>query len=84
MSKFDGVLGRRATPAALGPVARPARQGKSSDPEYQKTTVYLPKQLHRDVKIACLQADPPLDMSDVVEQQLADWLKHKTSRLVGA
>lgn len=74
MSKFDGVLGRRATAEAPGPVARTARQGKSSDPEYQKTTVYLPKQLHRDVKIACLQADPPLDMSDVIEQKLADWL----------
>lgn len=74
MSKFDSVLGRRATPDASGPVARAARQGKSSDPEYQKTTVYLPKQLHRDVRIACLQADPPLDMSDVIAQRLADWL----------
>jgi len=74
MSKCDGVLGRRSTPEARTTVARPARQGKSSDPGYQKTTVYLPKQLHRDVKIACLQADPPLDMSDVIEQKLADWL----------
>ena len=74
MSKFDGVLGRRATADVPGPVARPARQGKSSDPEYQKTTVYLPKQLHRDVKIACLQTEPPLDMSDIIEQKLADWL----------
>ena len=75
MSKFDGVLGRHATAdAPPPPAARPARQGKSSDPEYQKTTVYLPRQLHRDVKIACLQADPPLDMSDVIEQKLADWL----------
>ena len=49
--------------------------GKSADPDYQKTTVYLRKQLHRNVKIACLKANPPLDMSDVVEQQLADWLK---------
>lgn len=74
MSKFDGVLGRRSTLETPVTVARSARQGKSSDPGYQKTTVYLPKELHRDVKIACLQADPPLDMSDVVEQKLADWL----------
>ena len=87
MSKFDGVLGQRATPAAKPepPAAKPAaRQGKSSDPEYQKTTVYLPKQLHRDVKIACLQADPPLDMSDVIEQKLTDWLSTQTlARLSG-
>ena len=44
-------------------------------PDYQKTTVYLSKQLHRNVRIACLKATPPLDMSDVVAQQLTDWLK---------
>ena len=74
MSKFDGVLGRRTTADTPAPGTRPSRQGKSSNPGYQKTTVYLPKQLHRDVRIACLQADPPLDMSDVIEQKLADWL----------
>ena len=49
--------------------------GKSAAPDYQKTTVYLSKQLHRNVRIACLKATPPLDMSDVVAQQLTDWLK---------
>ena len=71
MRKFDGVLGRSTKPIE----AVPRAPGKSADPDYQKTTVYLRKQLHRNVKIACLKANPPLDMSDVVEQQLADWLK---------
>ena len=62
---------RMTTVAALSARAT----GKSADPDYQKTTVYLSKQLHRNVKIACLKATPPLDMSDVVAQQLADWLK---------
>ena len=76
MSKFDGVLGRRSQPIKAAPTVLPARPtGKSADPDYQKTTVYLRKQLHRNVKIACLKATPPLDMSDVVAQQLADWLK---------
>ena len=84
MSKFDGVLGRSDKPHKTVSKNLSARTpGKSADPDYQKTTVYLSKHLHRDVKIACLKATPPLDMSDVVEQQLADWLKHKTSRLVG-
>ena len=65
MSKFDDVLGRRNQPIkALSARAT----GKSADPNYQKTTVYLKKQLHRNVKIACLKATPPLDMSDVVAQ----------------
>ena len=71
MSKFDGVLGRSTQPLEAVPKVLSARApGKSADPDYQKTTVYLRKQLHRNVKIACLKANPPLDMSDVVEQQL--------------
>ena len=78
MSKFDGVLGRSNQPIKAVPKVLSARAtGKSADPDYQKTTVYLKKQLHRNVKIACLKATPPLDMSDVVAQQLADWLKTK-------
>ena len=76
MSKFDGVLGRSTQPIEAVPKVLSTRAlGKSADPDYQKTTVYLRKQLHRNVKIACLKANPPLDMSEVVEQQLTDWLK---------
>ena len=78
MSKFDGVLGRSAKPIKAAPKGSPARTpGKSANPGYQKTTVYLSKHLHRDVKIACLKANPPLEMSDIVEQQLTDWLNSK-------
>ena len=59
----------------VDPVDRIPDPGAHADPGYQKITVYLRKQLHRNVKIACLKANPPLDISDVVEQQLADWLK---------
>ena len=76
MSKFDGVLRRSNQPVKAVPKVLSARvTGKSADPDYQKTTVYLEKQLHRNVKIACLKATPPLDMSDVIAQQLAGWLK---------
>ena len=78
MSKFDGVLGRSDELIKAVPKGSPARTlGKSAHPGYQKTTVYISKQLHRDVKIACLKENPPLDMSDVVEQQLADWLARR-------
>ena len=84
MSKFDGLLGRSDKPikaSPTGPSTRgkstPSTRGKSTDPDYQKTTVYLSKGLHRNVKIACLKTNPPLDMSDVIEQQLANWLKSR-------
>ena len=65
MSKFDGVLGRSTQPLeTVSKVLSARAPGKSADPDYQKTTVYLRKQLHRNVKIACLKANPPLDMSD--------------------
>jgi hypothetical protein len=79
MSKFDGVLGRSDKPTKAGPTG-PSTRGKSTDPNYQKTTVYLSKDLHRNVKIACLKTNPPLDMSDVIEQQLANWLKAQPAR----
>ena len=78
MSKFDGVLGRSDKLIGAVPKGSPARTlGKSAHPGYQKTTVYLSKQLHRDVKIACLKENPPLDMSEVVEQQLTNWLARR-------
>ena len=49
MSKFDGVLGRSNQPIETVPKVLSARApGKSADPDYQKTTVYLRKQLHRE------------------------------------
>ena len=81
MSKFDGVLGRSTQPLKAVPKVLSARApGKSADPDYQKTTVYLRKQLHRNVKIACLKANPPLDMSDVVRaatRRLAENTKYR-------
>jgi hypothetical protein len=80
MSRFDGVLERSNKPVKTVPRDLSNRTpGKSAHPDYQKTTVYLSKHLHRDVKIACLKANPPLDMSDVVERQLTNWLKSQQS-----
>ena len=82
MSKFDGLLKRSTTPIKAAPKGSPARTpGKSANPDYQKTTVYLSKHLHRNIKIACLKANPPLDMSDLVEQELTNWLNARTKHL---
>jgi hypothetical protein len=45
---------------------------KSSDTNYIRTTFYLPKNLHKRLKIKAAQDDR--DMSGIVEELLAHWL----------
>lgn len=49
---------------------------KSKDANYQRTTVYLPKDLHRQFKMAALAQD--LEMSAVVEELIRDWLQNQS------
>jgi len=46
---------------------------KSRDPLYTKFTTYVPKQVHRAVKLKALEKNR--ELSDLVEQLLSDWLK---------
>lgn len=53
---------------------QPSPKGaKSTDPEYVKFTTYIRKTTHRAVKMKALQQER--ELSDLVEQLLADWLK---------
>lgn len=52
---------------------------KSKDPDYQRTTVYLPKALHRKLRAAAIADDR--EMSDVIEELVQQWLENiQTSR----
>ncbi|AFY47332.1 Ribbon-helix-helix protein, copG family [Nostoc sp. PCC 7524] len=46
---------------------------KSTDPAYTRTTIYLPKQLHRQLKAAA--ASQERQMSDIVAELIEQWLK---------
>lgn len=50
--------------------ARPIAKGK--DPNYQRTTIYLPKALHRRFKAAAIESER--EMSDIVEELVEQWL----------
>lgn len=50
---------------------------KSKDPDYQRTTVYLPKALHRELRIAAITEG--LEMSDVIEDLVKEWLESRKS-----
>jgi ribosomal protein L1 len=45
---------------------------KSTDPNYVRTTVYLPKQLHRRMKSMALAQDR--QMSDIMAELVENWL----------
>ncbi len=48
------------------------KKSKSSNPYYMRTTVYLPKKLHRQLKSAA--ADEEREISEIVEELVANWL----------
>lgn len=79
-SRFDDLFSaaRRQTkdaPLSSTPL-QPTRKSKSTDPDYVRTTVYLPKQLHQQLKIAAATGEK--DMSGIVEELIANWLKSKS------
>jgi hypothetical protein len=55
----------------------PSKKSKSSDPDYMRTTVYLPKKLHRRLKSAA--ADEEKEISEIVEELVANWLASRTN-----
>jgi hypothetical protein len=45
---------------------------KSTDPAYTRTTIYLPKQVHRQLKTVA--ASQERQMSDIVTELIEQWL----------
>lgn len=76
-SRFDALFGaaKQKEQAAESTDSKPARKSKSTDPDYVRTTVYLPKHLHKRLKAAA--ADEEREMSDVVEELVEQWLKSR-------
>lgn len=50
-------------------------KSKSTDPDYVRTTVYLPKKLHRKLKLAA--AADERQMSDIMTELVEQWLEKK-------
>ncbi|MEO8892965.1 MAG: CopG family transcriptional regulator, partial [Coleofasciculaceae cyanobacterium] len=62
-SRFDELFGAvRGQELVTEPLSKPARKSKSTDPDYIRTTVYLPKRLHKQLKAAA--ANEEREMSD--------------------
>ncbi|MDZ7959613.1 MAG: CopG family transcriptional regulator [Aulosira sp. DedQUE10] len=51
---------------------KPTSLSKSTDPDYIRTTIYLPKQLHRKLKATA--AFQERQMSDIMTELVEQWL----------
>ena len=51
------------------------RLSKSKDPNYQRTTIYIPKPLHR--KLKAIAAEDDREISDIVETLIQDWIENR-------
>ena len=85
LKRDDDGAGERAPRAKRSATKTPPQKkakratGKSADLEnFKKTSLYLPKDLHRDVKSALLYQPEHQDMSELGAELFAKWLKsHK-------
>jgi hypothetical protein len=79
-SRFDDLIDaarNRQIRDKLPPVDdKPTSRTKSTDPDYTRTTIYLPKQLHRQLKAAAASQDR--QMSDIVTELIEQWLLTKS------
>ena len=88
-SKFDAIFDRKrsdsdeaTTTVAAGehtPIKRPGRpggRGKSSNPNYTPVTVYIPKSIHDEARIALIR-EGKRDFSALVEELLTHWIQQK-------
>ena len=55
--------------------AQTSKKAKSADPDYTRTTVYLPKKMHKKLKAIAL--DEEREMSSIVEELIDNWLSSR-------
>lgn len=52
-----------------------AQTSKSSNPDYQRTTLYIPKSLHKQFKAAAVTDEK--DMSDIMTELIQAWINSR-------
>jgi hypothetical protein len=58
------------------PQQKPAKTTRRADPTYQQINIYVPKHIHRAIRIELVKNNDR-DMSELVEELLLGWLKKK-------
>src|SRR5262245_60676713 len=60
--------------ADAAPVRRGRPRAKHSDPNYYQLTVYVQRKVHRAVKRELFDEDPPMQLSELVDTLMIEWL----------
>ena len=55
--------------------AQTSKKAKSANPDYTRTTMYLPKKMHKQLKAIAL--DEEKEMSSIVEELIDSWLNSR-------
>jgi hypothetical protein len=83
-SKFSGALAKLNQQSAKQPPVTPETpvvrgrgrpHGKSSDPDYQSTTVILRKRTKRTAARLLEDLETGQDLSDLIEELLIEWIQ---------
>lgn len=69
------VVSPPVSPPVPPPIKPEEPLAKSKDPNYQRSTVYLPKAIHQRLKLAAIQDGK--EISEVIEGLVKDWLDHR-------
>ena len=74
MSRFDDLLKAKKLKPGEPNLSPSVALSKSKDPNFARTTVYLPNQLHRPLKSAAAQSGQ--EMSSLMEKSVAQYLQN--------
>lgn len=78
MGRYD-VLTKRAKPTSGGEGgAANTASARRGNPAYRQFSAYIPADLYRRLKVHLAERD--LDLSEGVEQALADWVQKESGR----
>lgn len=70
---MDAARSRKVRDNLAEETEKSSSKTKSTDPNYTRTTIYLPKPLHRQFKVTA--ASEERQMSDIVTELIEEWLK---------
>jgi hypothetical protein len=75
---FEKIKGIKNNTAVLEVNTSVRKKGKSSDPDFMPTNVYLRKELIKKAKTKLIQED--FDFSDLVNRLVEDWVNKENSK----
>lgn len=71
--------GRESNLDVQTPKHSDVQTSKSKDPNYQRTTIYIPKPMHR--KLKAIAAEEEKEISAIVEDLVQQWLNSKKNQV---